>query len=315
MWLTSPDVVAELDRRITAEIRRDLALQASRRVREQHEAARRRLLDHGVNFLIEDGWRNPWSTDPLRPRYRGRPYPVGKQIAAQMRQNGVVDQVVVSLFLDELQDRARARVARDMAEVDALSVRRLRAASAPLAVVEPRPSLPTSAQTVAELEKRCYLPIEEIRGCFRQGRRSAEQQATREIVEGAVRAMVRHYRMRHPHHGSKQLDQQRATWKEYAGSKNWGQRETATRLWAFGDSNDDIFEPEGNDPAKGHHTTKRMVRTNVENSRRAVRKSQIQSRLAEALGVDPRTIRRIVGTSTSEATYTEEVSIRQESSR
>jgi hypothetical protein len=127
--------------------------------------------------------------------------------------------------------------------------------------------------------------------------------------------MVRHYRMRHPHHGSKQLDQQRATWKEYAGSKNWGQRETATRLWAFGDSNDDIFEPEGNDPAKGHHVTKRMVRTNVDNSRRAVRKSQIQSRLAEALGVDPRTIRRIVGTSTSEATYTEEVSIRQEPSR
>jgi hypothetical protein len=101
--------------------------------------------------------------------------------------------------------------------------------------------------------------------------------------------------MRHPYAGSKQLDQQRAVWKEYAGTKNWGQREMATRLWAFGDSNDDIFEPEGSDPAKGHHVTGRKVRTNVQNSGRSSRKPQIQPRLAQALDVAPRTIERIVG--------------------
>jgi hypothetical protein len=292
-----------------------LAQLASRRVRDDCEVARWRLLDHGVNFLIEDGWRNPWSTDPLRPAYRGRPYPLGKQIAAQMSANSGSEHDFATSFLEALQRECQRRVTVEQAEVNALRARRLQAASAPLAVVEPRPSLPTAAQTVAELEKRCYLPIEEIRGCFRQGRRSAGQQATREVVEDAVRAMVRHYRMRHPHHGSKQLDQQRATWKEYAGSKNWGKREMATRLWAFGDSNDDIFEPEGNDPAKGHHVTKRMVRTNVQNSGRSSRKSQIQSRLAEALGVDPRTVRRIVEIAEREATNVEEVSIRQEPSR
>lgn len=284
-----------------------LAAQTSRRVREQHEVARWRLLDHGVNLLIEDGWRNPWSTDPLRPRYRGRPHPLGKQIAAQMSVNSDVALVWATAWLEDLQAEARERVAAEQAAVEALRARRLRAGCEPLAVVEPRPSLPTLKQTVAELEKRCYLPIEEIRGCFRQGRRSAEQRATREVVEGAVGAMVRHYRMRHPHHGSKQLDQQRAVWKEYAGSKNWGQREMATRLWAFGDSNEDIFNPEGNDPAIGHHVTGRMVRTNPRNSGRSSRKSQIVSALAEALGVRPQTIRQIVAKSGElERTYMEE---------
>lgn len=280
--------------------------QASQRVRAQHRAARRRLLDHGVNFLIEDGWRNPWSTHPLRPSYRGRPYPLGKQIRAQMGEESFWEEILASARLEKLQRDAQLRVQAQQAEVEALHARRLRAAQEPLAVVEPRPSLPTVQQTIEELEKRCYLPIEEIRGCFRRGRPAAEQKAVRDRVEAAVRAMHRHYRMRHPAHGTKQLDQQRAVWKEYAGSKNWGQREMATRLWAFGDSNEDIYEPEGNDPAIGHHVTGRTVATNASNSGRAVRKPQIQSRLAEALRIEPRTVRRMLEMSISEPTYMEE---------
>lgn len=288
--------------------------QASQRVRAQHRAAQRRLLDHGVSFLIEDGWRNPWSTHPLRPSYRGRPHPIGKQIRAQMREESFAGRAAAAMFLEVLQRDAQRRVQEQEAGVSACHARRLRAAQEPLAVVEPRPSLPTVAQTIEELEKRCYLPIGEIRGCFRQGRRSAEQRATRARVEAAVVAMVRHYRMRHPHHGSKQLDQQRAVWKEYAGSKNWGQREMATRLWAFGDSNEDIYEPEGQDPAIGHHTTGRIAATNATNSGKAVRKPQIQSRLAEALAVDVRTVRRILETSTSASTYMEEAPRKEQQS-
>jgi hypothetical protein len=165
-------------------------------------------------------------------------------------------------------------------------------------VVEPRPSLPTSAQTVAELEKRCYLPIAEIRGCFRQGRRSAEQQATRQVVEVAVRAMVRHYRMRHPHAGSKQLDQQRAVWKEYAGTKNWGQRDLATFLWAFGDIQDDGLGEVDGGVAGTFSVRQGPFRSKV--TPKARKRPQIAQALASALDVHPNTIRRIVAETVSD---------------
>lgn len=249
------------------------------------------LLDHDVTLLIEDGWRNPWSTDPLRPSYRGKPYPMGKQARAYVRNTTVEELLATTLLLPGLQGATRCKIAAEVREADAIMERRLRAAREPLAVIEPQSSLPGPQRTVMELEKRCRMPIEAIRACFRQGRRSVEQQELRDQVEDVIRAMVKHYRMRHPHHGSAQLEQQRAVWREYAGSKNWGQRDMATFLWAFGDVDDDgMGEVEG-----GVADTFSVHRASM--PRRAPRSQngpQVVPALCSALGVSGRTLERVI---------------------
>jgi hypothetical protein len=104
--------------------------------------------------------------------------------------------------------------------------------------------------------------------------------------------------MRHPYAGSKQLDQQRAVWKEYAGTKNWGQRDLATFLWAFGDvQSDGLGEVESG--VSGTFSVRQgPFRSKV--TPKARKRPQILQALAEALDVSPNTLRRIVAETVSD---------------
>lgn len=262
-----------------------------------------RLLDHSVCFQQEDPWRDPESDDPLAPRYEGEPYPRGKQVAAAMHGTSRAEEVAASSHLSEIQaDRQRQVIE----QYRAIQRDRLRQAEGkPVAVIEPRGSLPTLDQTVTELEKRTLIPITEIRACFRQGRRSAEQQAVRALVEDAIRAMVKHYRMAHPHAGSAQYRQAReaSIGFGHVGTKGWRKRDAAVEAWAFGDIHHDGL----GEIDKGVADVFSVKLTNTHDSNRSAlrrpggkaRKPQITRCLCDALDVSQRTLRSIIGVETA----------------
>jgi hypothetical protein len=263
-----------------------LALSSSRRVRAAFARERATLLDHPVSFLIEDSWRSPWSTDSSRPSYRGRPYPVGKQAWAWTADTSA-EQLDLSLkLLIYLQSATQRKVSIEVQEATAVVQRRLRAAQKPLAVIEPQSSLPGPHRTIEELEKRCRLPIEEIRGCFRQGRRSPEQQETRAMVEDAVRAVVKHHRMVHPvidqqeRYGRRQREQARGVWREFTGHRLHEQVIRQRLFETFGPVENEVDFSVEHGPS-GRVAGKRRYR-------------QIVPRLAEALKVSTRTIERVL---------------------
>lgn len=262
-----------------------------------------KLLDHGVSFQQEDPWRDPESDDPLAPRYEGQPYPLGKQVFAAMRDTSVAEEVAAFAALAEIQVERQRDVARQFAEVARIADIHNEAARSPLTVVEPHGSLPTLQQTITELEKRTLLPIEEIRACFRQGRRSAAQQAVRVRVEEAICVMYGHYRMAHPHAGSPQYRQARDAWFGFGhvGTKGWHRRDAEVEAWAFGDvHHDGLGELDG-----GVLDVFSVKRTNTHDSNRGAqrrpggkaRKPQISRCLCDALQVSERTLRAIVGVS------------------
>jgi hypothetical protein len=193
----------------------------------------------------------------------------------------------------------RKEVQRQMVEYAESMRRRVATDKASSAVVEARPALPTVEQTLAELEKRARLDRAEILGCFRQGRRSAEQRATRERVERAVRAMVAHYTMVHPivaewdtgrNFGPYQIRQARKEWPaKRVGWQGRNGRDDKLLLITFGELEDDegeVFEV--------GYFIRSSNRQSDSPRRNRKRRPHIAERIATALNVSVRTIRTIL---------------------
>lgn len=269
---------------------------ACRRARAELHRERTDSLDHSVTFLIEDSWRSPISTDPLRPS-RSKPYPIGKQAWAWTSDTTAASLGCVLACLVYLQSATRWKVSEEMREASELAARRLWAAKNPLAVIEPQSSIPGHARIVAELEKRCHLPIEEVRSCFRQGHRSEQ----REAVEEAIRAMVKHHRMVHPVFeldsdlGMQQWKQAREAWREFIGQSLVDQNNRRLAFEVFGeDSSDERADDGALHPASYDFDDRNHYHVARARAPRTKKKPQILPRVAEVLGVSKRTVERIV---------------------
>jgi hypothetical protein len=182
----------------------------------------------------------------------------------------------------------RKEVQRQMVEYAEHTWRRVATARRSTAVVETRPSLPTVEQTLAELEKYTRLDRAVILGCFRQGRRSAEQHATREKVDRAIRAMVEHYTMVHPHVGTPQFTQARGKWPGYVGVRGRKGRDDGLLLIMFGKLDD-----EGEIVPYDCFTIRPSNRQSSSPRRNRKRRPHIAERIAEALDISLRTVQRI----------------------
>ena len=156
------------------------------------------LLDGGVDFLMEDDWRSPWSDHPNRPRRR-KPYGHGKQVWAAMEENSAAEQLICAVFLDALQEDLQAECADQQREHRALVQRRLRAAERPATVIEPKSSVPGVQRVIAELERRAHMPIEEhagprsVRAAGLKRRRLSAQSLSAQSLR-----RYRYHRMIHP---------------------------------------------------------------------------------------------------------------------
>ena len=176
--------------------------------------------------------------------------------------------------------------------------RRSKAASESATRIEPRPSLPTVEQVLAELERRARLDRAAILGCFRQGRRSPEQRRTRETVETAIRAMNKYYTMIHPvaadpeTYGKAQLAQMREAWPgKHVGWRDRSGRDAKLLLAVFAEVEDD----EGDMVEYECYVIRRSnKRSDAPPRRNRKRSPHIAERIAGALGVSGRTMRTIL---------------------
>lgn len=262
------------------------ALVAGRRAQRRYRIEQALLLDGGVDLLMEDSWRNPFSDDPLRPR-RGSAYPFGKQVAAHMIGNSAAEREWIADMLPWLQGVQRNVVAGEQREARAIVTRRLRAAESPTATIPPKTSVPGVEQVIAELERRTHLPIAEIRANIHA-----------EVVERAVWALVRYHRMVHPvfeqkeRYGRQQWLEARETWREFTGSTVAAQNDRLKAFETFGE----LVDEDGSYRPMDYDLDRRDDERNYlpRRSPRTPKRPQILPRLAEALGVSESTVKRMI---------------------
>ena len=155
----------------------------------------RRLIDRSPRpFLVEDGWRNPYSGDPLSPvpTYRPEP-PLGVRM--------FVRQLHTTAELQAAEADTQARIRSDARDQKKLDERLTVAGKHPLVVITPKPVGGVSPEAlIRRLEHDTHRSIDQLQAAVKvKGRPSKSVEAIRDELRPILSDLIARARMVHPY--------------------------------------------------------------------------------------------------------------------